>query len=79
MSEYMDRENAKADFREFVDLNRLSQARHVSFTASDLPAVEWVDVSRNDVLGTFFKLYQARQSARIRVNNYKAGTFSDEQ
>jgi hypothetical protein len=68
MTGVFDRQKAILEFRRFVARNGASQARHVSFVASDPPFVEAAEISRGEALDVFFKLHPEHAHHRADVS-----------
>jgi hypothetical protein len=69
VSGVFDRQKAVLEFRRFVARHGASQARHVSFVASDPPLVEPAEISRGEALEVFFKLHPEHGHHRADVSN----------
>jgi hypothetical protein len=68
MAGVFDRQKAVLEFRRFVARHGASQARHVSFVASDPPFVEPAEISRGEALDVFFKLHPEHAHHRTDVS-----------
>ncbi len=69
MSGVFDRQKAVLEFRRFVARHGASQARHISFVASDLLFVQPAEISRGEALEVFFKLHPEHGHSRADVSN----------
>src|SRR3954447_20420055 len=68
MTGVIDGQRAVLEFRRFVARHGASQARHVSFVASDPPSVDPAEIRRSEALDVFFKLHPEHAHHRTDVS-----------